>query len=451
MLTRTRAILGALLLIASSLTSSIAFSSDTSFAKSIIECEQQYSIYGGCEQTCGKPSGASSKSSQAAAGGGGGGGCGGTAEENKKQIWSFLLSKGLSESAAAGIMGNMEQESGFMPTADNGKTMGFSDSTGNGCRGVVQWCHERNFGTGGDGKHSLETFAEEKGTEWHCLGTQLEYMWYEMTETKRGNHSGGGDELEIPLADALNGAEFSRKSNYTNSEAYNAAAIFHDYFERANTAKGENLGRGERADEIYTEFTGTAPETLGTASGKSKCPSSSGGIPQGDCKELIEKMNSLKGTAIEHEGDWVQQDVDACTPEEIPRCTSPAVNPPVLRGIIAMAENSGAGSVLVWNINHIHGCDQFDHPIGLATDIGGCGGQPADTTNPEPCKQVFDYLIANKDALGVKYVIWNGSYCTSKESGYSGGVMCNGDHSDHIHVSFNFEGDAGAGEGPSDL
>lgn len=162
----------------------------------------------------------------------------------------------------------MEQESAFMPDADN-KIGQYGGSVGVGCVGIVQWCFERIDG--------LANFAKERGKEWDCLGVQLEYMWYEMTETSQGRSTAAGQKLEIELPEALNGEEFSRKSHYYpagNATPEGAARIFHDYFERANTANGEHLGRGERADKIFEELTGKSVSSL-SSSGSCKKESES--------------------------------------------------------------------------------------------------------------------------------------------------------------------------------
>lgn len=379
-----------------------------------------------------------------------GGGCGGSAEENKKQVWDFLRNQGLTEEAAAGILGNMEQESGFMPTADNGKTMGFVDSTGRGCRGIVQWCHGRNAG--------LDTYAQEHGNgrNWDCLGLQLEYMWHEMTETTQGRYNGNGDYLEIPLVDALNGADFSRKSNYTGSGAANAATIFHDYFERANTAKGEHLGRAERAEEIYRELTGkeASPlavsnpnknsgstqqqcKTQGNNAASSASQNSNGALPSEECEELKKKFNELvrAGKITLTDPSRQEKDFKNCTTDPIECGTGGGeggVNPKVLRAVVAAAENTGDGSVELWSFNTGHDCDGLNHPHGKAIDIKCNGNVQGQTTASEKCNRIFKYLYDNYDALGTEELIWQ--YPPSEYSCGDPKIMCNVEgHDDHIH------------------
>lgn len=387
-----------------------------------------------------------SDSSQCATGGsasaptGDGGGCGSTDKEaNKKQIWNFLRSKGLNEAAAAGIMGNMEQESGFMPTADNGKTMGFSDSTGKGCRGVVQWCHERNA--------KLDSFAKERGKSWDCLGLQLEYLWYEMTQTEQGQFNGKGEKLEIPLADALNGKDFSRKGNYNKSAPYNAGAIFHDYFERANTATGENLGRGERAEKIYKEFTGKDAEPVAASAsnggGACKSKETDTSIPAAECGALVEEVKKLRaeGKFRSVNGNAnLDKDLENCTDGPIDRCPDgvsstgkAGVSPQLLRAFVAVVkhiDSKGLGPVEFASMNEGHPCDKAMHPKGKAVDFWNC---QENLNNDPKCKEIFIYITTHASELGVRQVIHS-----STPAGYScnqgAPVMCMSDHHNEVHM-----------------
>ena len=55
--------------------------------------------------------------------------------------------------------------------------------------------------------------------------------------------------------------------------------MFHDYFERANTANGEHLDRDEFAEEILEEFTGTSGSK--GASGNPACATKDSGFGDG--------------------------------------------------------------------------------------------------------------------------------------------------------------------------
>ena len=83
--------------------------------------------------------------------------------ERSKYIQKKLISKGYTASAAAGVVGNLVQESGLRTDAigDNG-TSG----------GLAQWHNER--------LDALKRFAVSRGKEWTDLDTQIEFLAEEM-------------------------------------------------------------------------------------------------------------------------------------------------------------------------------------------------------------------------------------------------------------------------------
>ena len=89
-------------------------------------------------------------------------------------VWNFFKSKGLSDSAVAGIMGNIQQESNFSSTAGrNAQGSAF---------GIAQWRGSR--------LSELNSFAKGKGTSANDLGTQLDFMWKELQgKEKQALHS----------------------------------------------------------------------------------------------------------------------------------------------------------------------------------------------------------------------------------------------------------------------
>jgi len=359
-------------------------------------------------------------------GSGGGGGCGEqgygsgvrNSEANKQQIWSFLKNKGLTDEAAAGIMGNAEQESSFMPDALNNI----------GCLGFVQWCP----------RSKIDNFAAQNGGDPTCLGTQLEFLWDQLSndpyESKVKKSFDYGITPGMSMVDAMNQIK----------DPGQAAVFFEREYERSNVGLGENLGRDTRADKLYKDFTGKDPDVLGsspTGSGSSaSCPNNNtpGGIPSANCQDVQSSFQSLVSSGkVTLEIPEINDDVAKCSEQPIERCTGGA-RPQTVRAISAIAQNSGVDTMRLWNINEKHGCDQFDHPAGLATDIKQANGVECASSNPEECKKMFDYIINNGDELDVKYVIWNGSYCEQMKATSKGvTVYCNNDHNDHIHLSLN--------------
>jgi hypothetical protein len=337
-------------------------------------------------------------------------------EANKKQIWDFLKSKGLSDTAAAGIMGNMEQESAFMPDAVNSL----------GCSGIVQWCFGRN--------DQMRQWATENGRDWTCLGSQLDFMWHEVTETG-----------ESGVMDKLNAAK-------TPQEAADAWA---DGYERMKP--DEKSGRADRAAEIYKEFTGqSAPSAATTkAAAGDSCPAtttaasnSNANSLSGDCKANVDKINQLESQGkIVFTDQKAKEDVQNCG--KVASCSGGngggGIAPNTAKALAGLAEQSGVSQVKVSALNSDHECDGGEHPKGLAIDLAYAQGDAEG-------QKAYKYLYDNAKDLGVNKLIWG----TVDQPGWTPmpGYQCmyggqpidcyntysddrggGGNHIDHIHVS----------------
>lgn len=87
--------------------------------------------------------------------------------DNEEKIWNYLVgTMGFTAIQAAGIMGNIQRESGFSTTALN------SDS---GAYGIIQWYAGRKTG--------LQNYAAEQGKDVSDLGVQLGYMKIELEQS----------------------------------------------------------------------------------------------------------------------------------------------------------------------------------------------------------------------------------------------------------------------------
>lgn len=87
-------------------------------------------------------------------------------DENARAIYSHLLSKGIPANVIAGIMGNLQAESGFNSSAvgDGGKSIG-----------LAQWYDSRG--------NNLRNFAQQRGKEWNDIGTQLDFLLDEIQQS----------------------------------------------------------------------------------------------------------------------------------------------------------------------------------------------------------------------------------------------------------------------------
>ncbi|ELP8755009.1 phage tail tape measure protein [Staphylococcus pseudintermedius] len=144
------------------------------------------------------------------------GSVGAVGSTTQEKVWNYLRGKGLSEHAVAGIMGNIERESRFLPNA--------KEPNGTGI-GLVQW----SFGRA----NNLRNFAKRRGKSWADLNTQLDFLWQELQTTERG---------------ALNALKAS-------GSVIGAADAFQRKFERAGVvAQGQ---RNSAANKYYKQFKGT--------------------------------------------------------------------------------------------------------------------------------------------------------------------------------------------------
>jgi hypothetical protein len=114
---------------------------------------------------------------------------------NLDTILAFLQGKGLTPAQAAGVAGNLQVESGFNPAAYN---------AGEGAIGIAQWENGR--------RTALDNFAARTGGSETDLGTQLNFLWQELT----GSESGALAQLRQA------------------GDAASAASAFDQYYERSS-------------------------------------------------------------------------------------------------------------------------------------------------------------------------------------------------------------------------
>jgi len=78
--------------------------------------------------------------------------------------WDYLTKQGLTPAQAAGVIGNLQQESGLDPHAPGG--------------GLAQWIGGR--------WDELVRFASRQGADPNSAPLQVEYLWHELTTSERG-------------------------------------------------------------------------------------------------------------------------------------------------------------------------------------------------------------------------------------------------------------------------
>ncbi|MFT3693877.1 MAG: phage tail tip lysozyme [Kofleriaceae bacterium] len=89
---------------------------------------------------------------------------------NEHTAYNFFVQKGLTPVQAAGIVGNLIQESSGSPTAVQ---------PGGPGRGIAQWSVGGRWDT--SSKDNVTWYASQHGLDRWALNTQLQFIWYELT------------------------------------------------------------------------------------------------------------------------------------------------------------------------------------------------------------------------------------------------------------------------------
>lgn len=169
----------------------------------------------------------------------------GNQEENARTVFTFLVGKGLSGEQAAGVLGNMEGESGFEPQRAQGifdrlvPAENWSQAQGGGY-GLVQWT---------PGSKMVDA-VKAAGKDPNQIGAQLDFLWQQLESTEKA----AGDAL---------------KAATTIEEA---TIAFETKYER-HAAPPIQPERQEKAKKWFEKFKGLAGTTSSSSSGSS-CGSS---------------------------------------------------------------------------------------------------------------------------------------------------------------------------------
>lgn len=172
-----------------------------------------------------------------------------------RTAFNFLVSKGLTEIQAAGVIGNLMQESSVRPTA--------VEYGGGPGRGIAQW------GVGGRwnvGANSVVSFASRNGTDRWALNTQLAFMWHELSVV-------GGYGL----------AELKNATTITQ-----AVTVFQNKFEKCGTcAQTKRIQFANQALRDYGGANSQPTDTGGTGSSDVTCFSGTldREVPENTCVE----------------------------------------------------------------------------------------------------------------------------------------------------------------------
>lgn len=340
-----------------------------------------------------------------------------TGNGNEEQIWNYLITEmGFNDTQAAGIMGNIEQESGFDPEA--AYVGPESDAYG-----IIQWVGPR--------RAALEAYAASKGKDKSDLGIQLEYMKKELES------SGYKSTVLDPIKASTNIAEATRiwleKFEVPCLPGAGQAACF----DREMNIRLPNATTWLNRFGGGTAGTGSAAPAADPSAGG--CGSGAGGsggsdsVSSGTKAELIQKALNHPKIVYGNYGPAADQkdDVQNCLTET------------ALAGLVSMAEHSGVKLPINAMATDHGGCSGGDslHNSGRAIDIGYYGN--GDSRHTADGDKLYSYLYRNRQALKIDELIWkyppSGQKCvnnlqpTDCDTTY-GGVI--DDHNHHIHVGF---------------
>lgn len=185
------------------------------------------------------------------------------------QAMQFFMNKGLTREQAAGLVANLQQESGFNPGAigDGGKAFG-----------IAQWHPDRQAAIARRFGKTLQEMSYQE---------QLEAVWWEMTE---GPERAAGDRLR------------------RTTSARDAGAVVSRYYERPKAADAEAAQRGALAESIY----------------RTPIPSSASGAGPGRGTQDFwgrEVRVSVDPLTVRHEDNWGRE---VRQPESLQTRVSPA-------------------------------------------------------------------------------------------------------------------------------
>lgn len=173
--------------------------------------------------------------------------------ERSKYIQKKLISMGFTASAAAGVVGNLVQESGLRTDAigDNG-TSG----------GLAQWHNER--------LDALKRFAAARGKEWTDLDTQIEFLAEEM-RTSYADTYAKMQNAELPeIAGQIMTDEYEipdpASANYSQRRA-NARAAYEAMHSGKKQADDYHGGGGGGYDSLVAPTSYAAGFTAGGSAG----------------------------------------------------------------------------------------------------------------------------------------------------------------------------------------
>lgn len=339
--------------------------------------------------------------------------------ENLEKIFNFFIDKGLSPVQAAGIVGNIVQESGGDPLLiqGGGQTENPLEAGGAGW-GIIQW-------TPAGKVLGLATEAGLDSSKIHTLETQLELVWWHMNNT---SPSGTQNFINV----------------YKNAtDVKQAALLFERGMEKSadvNYSWEETMGIGPDSNLIIDagNSKGMSNRYAAAEQAMSYAGSAAGGSAGSGVNPDTGCYCSTSGAG----GDQVYNLGDQTHPFAV--------------GVANTVGNMfGVKTIGGWREP-----DGFnEHSSGKALDImvnddGRAGDMAAMAQFGDP---IFDYLKQNASELKIQSIIWKQTYYAFDQSGNVTSSRFMEDrgsptqnHYDHIHVFMDYIDSETGGTVPTD-
>lgn len=203
---------------------------------------------------------------------------------NAEKVWNYFIGRGLTPIAAAGAMGNLEQESaGFNPWAGEGGNTTINKGVLQVGFGIIQWTN-----TGGNTqgrrygvmthmeKNGLKLDATDKSQNDKALLAQLNWLW-------------DGEYGEMTWQKAVNAEKKvdgdPSKSFQENNTGNGSTLVFHKLVERSGDGTAGKQERIDSAKAFLKKF----------GNGTQGCGSAEGGLTEEQAKKLMMNYGENKG------------------------------------------------------------------------------------------------------------------------------------------------------------
>jgi hypothetical protein len=192
---------------------------------------------------------------------------------NARTAFNFFVSKGLSDIQAAGVVGNLMQESSVSPTA--------VEYGGGPGRGIAQWSIGGRWNSGST---SVVSFASSRGANRWALSTQLDFIWHELT-----NNSAYG---------------LSQLQSATTIET--AVTVFQNKYEICGTCS--QTKRLQYAREALAQYGGSTDTAGDTTDDPGSGGDSTGDVPAQTCYSGTLERDMPENACVESvfDGLWYQ-------------------------------------------------------------------------------------------------------------------------------------------------